>query len=134
MDVPAIMNARHLPLYDKAFGEDPDDWQAASPYHRLAGPMPPILAVCRKRSKDSCPANRAFAEKAAKLGSKIEILPMDLTHGEINKQLGLPSAYATPVDDFMRSLGWIVEPVLAAFPPHPPATRCGIFTNFSRTT
>ena len=106
MDVPDVMNARHMPLYDKAFGDDPADWQAASPYHRLAGPMPPILAVCRKRSSDSCPANRAFAEKAAKLGDHVDVLPMDLSHGEINKLLGLPSAYTKRVDDFMRSLGW----------------------------
>jgi len=30
--VPAIMNARHLPLYDRAFGNNPADWLAASPY------------------------------------------------------------------------------------------------------
>jgi arylformamidase len=106
MDVPDVMNARHMPLYDKAFGDDPADWQAASPYHRLAGPMPPILAVCRKRSSDSCPANRAFAVKAATLGSKVEVLPLDLSHGEINKLLGLPGAYTARVDDFMRSVGW----------------------------
>jgi len=106
MDVPAIMNARHMPLYDMAFGDDPADWQVASPYHRLAGPMPPILAVCRKRSADSCAANRAFADKAAKFGSKADVLPMDLSHGEINKLLGLPSAYTQRVDDFMRGLGW----------------------------
>ena len=106
MDVPAVMNARHMPLYDKAFGDDPANWHAASPYHRLAGPMPPILAVCRERSSDSCPANRAFADKAATLGSNVDVLPMDLSHGEINKLLGLPSAYTTRVDDFMRSLGW----------------------------
>jgi acetyl esterase/lipase len=106
MDVPAVMNARHLPLYDKAFGDDPAEWQAASPYHRLAGPMPPILAVCRKRSSDSCPANRAFAKKAAKLGGNVDVLPMDLSHGEINKLLGLPGAYTKRVDDFMRDLGW----------------------------
>ena len=57
-------------------------------------------------SSDSCPANRAFAEKAAPLGNKVEVLPMDLSHGEINKLLGLPSAYTKRVDDFMRSLGW----------------------------
>lgn len=106
LNVPDIMNARHMPLYDKAFGDDPAEWQAASPYHRLAGPMPPILAVCRKRSADSCPANRAFADKAAKLGSKVDVLLMDLSHGEINKLLGLPGAYTQRVDDFMRALGW----------------------------
>ncbi len=108
MNVPAIMNARHLPLYDKAFGDDPAQWQAASPFHRLAGPTPPILAVCRQRGNQSCPANQAFALKARMLGGSAEVLPMALTHGEINAQLGLPGAYTERVEEFMRGLGWRV--------------------------
>ena len=106
MDVPAIMNARHWPLYDKAFGSDPAKWEAASPFHRLAGPTLPMLAVCRKRGNESCPANQAFARKAEKLGGKVDVLPMALSHGEINMQLGLPGAYTERVEDFMRTLGW----------------------------
>lgn len=106
MDVPAIMNARHLPLYDKAFGDDPAEWQAASPFHRLAGPTRPLLAICRKRGNQSCPANQAFALKARKLGGSVDVLPMDLSHGEINAQLGLPGAYTERVEEFMRGLGW----------------------------
>jgi arylformamidase len=33
------------------------------------------------------------------------VLPVDMKHGEINKELGLPSDYTTTVEDFMRSLG-----------------------------
>jgi acetyl esterase/lipase len=106
MDVPAIMNARHWPLYDKAFGSDPAKWEAASPFHRLAGPTLPMLAVCRKRGNESCPANQAFAFKARKLGGSVDVLPMALSHGEINMQLGLPGAYTERVEDFMRTLGW----------------------------
>jgi arylformamidase len=106
MDVPAIMNARHWPLYDKAFGDDPAKWQAASPFHRLAGPTLPMLAVCRERGHESCPANRAFALKAEKLGGHVDVLPMTLTHGEINMQLGLPGAYTERMEAFMRDLGW----------------------------
>ncbi|HZF36418.1 MAG TPA: alpha/beta hydrolase [Candidatus Angelobacter sp.] len=106
MDVPAIMNARHWPLYDKAFGSDPAKWEAASPFHRLAGPTLPMLAVCRERGNESCPANQAFALKAAKLGGNVDVLPMALSHGEINMQLGLPGAYTERVEEFMRGLGW----------------------------
>jgi acetyl esterase/lipase len=106
MNVPAIMTKRHPRLYDKAFGADPAEWEAASPYHRLSGPMPPVLAVCRQRGDWSCPPNRAFAEKAKALGNRVEVLPVDLSHGEINSELGLPGAYTERVDAFMRALGW----------------------------
>jgi len=108
MNVPAIMNAPHWALYDKAFGSDPAEWQAASPFHRLAGPTLPMLAVCRKRGNQSCPANQAFAVKARKLGGRVDVLPMDLSHGEINEQLGRPGAYTERVEAFMRGLGWKV--------------------------
>jgi arylformamidase len=105
-DVPAIMNAQHWPLYDKAFGDDPAKWRAASPFHRLAGPTLPMLAVCRNGRRDSCPANQAFAAKARQLGGRIDVLPMPLSHSEINEQLGLPGAYTERVERFMRQLGW----------------------------
>ncbi len=106
MNVPAIMTARHWPLYDKAFGDDPAEWQAASPFHRLVGPTLPMLAVCRKGGTESCPANQAFARKANELGGSVDVLPMDLSHGQINEQLGLPGAYTDRVEAFMRALGW----------------------------
>jgi acetyl esterase/lipase len=106
LDVPAIMTARHWRLYDQAFGSDPAKWAAASPIDRLVGPTLPMLAVCRDGAHESCPANRAFAVKAEKLGGRVEVLPMDLSHRQINEQLGLPGAYTERVEAFMRQLGW----------------------------
>lgn len=106
LDVPAIMNARHWRLYDEAFGDDPAEWRAASPFHRLAGPTLPMLAVCRTGGHPSCPANRAFAARAGELGGRVDILPMALSHSEINEQLGVPGAYTERVEAFMRELGW----------------------------
>lgn len=106
LDVPAIMTARHLPLYDRAFGSDSVEWEAASPVHRLIGPTLPMLAVCRAGSNASCPANRAFARKAERLGGSVDVLPMDLSHREINGQLGLPGPYTERVEEFMRERGW----------------------------
>jgi arylformamidase len=34
------------------------------------------------------------------------VLPADLSHGEINSELGLPSAYTERVDAFLRGIGW----------------------------
>lgn len=33
------------------------------------------------------------------------VLPVEMKHGEINKELGLPSDYTTTVESFMHSLG-----------------------------
>jgi len=106
LDVPAIMNARHWPLYDRAFGSDPAKWTAVSPMDRLAGPTLPMLAVCRNGAHESCPANRAFAARARQLGGRVEVLPMALSHSQINERLGLPGGYTDRVEAFMRELGW----------------------------
>jgi acetyl esterase/lipase len=106
MNVPAIMTKRHPSLYDEAFGDNPSKWRAASPFHRLTGPIAPALAVCRKHSDWSCPPNRAFATKARSLGNQVDVLPIELTHGEINSELGLPGPYTERVDAFLRGLGW----------------------------
>jgi arylformamidase len=108
MNVPAIMNKRHLGLYDDAFGDDPAEWEAVSPYHRVKGPTLPVFAICRKRGDLSCSANQELAKKANGLGGQVEVLPMALTHGEINMELGKPGAYTDRVEAFMRSLGWKV--------------------------
>jgi arylformamidase len=106
MNVPAIMTKRHLGLYDEAFGDDPSEWEAVSPYHRVKGPTLPVFAICRKRGDVSCTANVELAKKANGLGGRIEVLPMALTHGEINMELGKPGAYTDRVEAFMRGLGW----------------------------
>jgi arylformamidase len=105
-DVVEIMKARHLGLYDAAFKADPVYWQQASPLHRLMGkPVAPMLAVCSSKRSDSCPQARAYAAKAGTLGGRVSVLPVDLTHPEINEQLGLAGPYTDSVETFMRSVG-----------------------------
>ena len=58
-----------------------------------------------KRDSDACPPTQTFASKATELGGKVTVLPVDMKHGELNKELGLPSDYTTTVENFMRSLG-----------------------------
>jgi acetyl esterase/lipase len=108
MNVPEIMNAKHFKLYDEAFGTDPAKWEAASPYHRVKGATQPLLGICRQRSPDACPQNKALAKKVNSLGGKMEVEPERMSHGEINSELGLRGAYTDRVETFMRSLGWKV--------------------------
>jgi len=43
--------------------------------------------------------------KSWQKGGRVVVLPVDMKHGEINKELGLPSDYTNTVESFMRSLG-----------------------------
>ncbi|QNH14636.1 alpha/beta hydrolase [Xanthomonas sp. SI] len=104
MDVEQVMQARHLPLYDRAFGSQRSDWIAASPYHQMGSAAPPLLAVCSSRRADACAQARHLADKATARRIRVEVLPQDRSHAEINHDLGLPSAYTDAVDAFLRSL------------------------------
>ena len=104
LDVPAIMNARHFRLYDRAFGSNPADWAATSPIHQLRQATEPILAVCSSRRADSCAQAQAFVAKAQGLGAQAELLAQDKTHGEINAQLGDDPDYTATIERFLSRL------------------------------
>lgn len=109
-DVVEIMQHRHFKLYDEAFGKDEVFWKSASPYHVLAHPVPPILAVCSSRRDDSTKQAKQFAAHAKQLGSPVTVQAEDLTHAEINKKLGESGAYTDAVEAFLRTL----DPLVAA--------------------
>lgn len=107
LDLPLLMSQRHAGLYDRAFGRDPAQWPALSPYAALAGlagPAAPMLAVCSSRRRDSCPQADRFVQEATRLGGRARVLPEDLSHGEINAMLGAPSGYTAQVDGFLDSV------------------------------
>jgi len=83
---------------------NPADWVAVSPYHQLRQATPPMLAVCSTRRADACPQAQALAEKAQGLGASIVVLPQDMTHGEINAQLGQDGDYTNRVEHFIGGL------------------------------
>jgi acetyl esterase/lipase len=104
LDTARFMAAPHLRLYDEAFGGDPAYWHAASPDAQLAAPGIPLLAVCSSRRMESCAQARDFVAHANRLGRRAQASPQDLSHGEINAELGKPSAYTATVDRFLHSL------------------------------
>ncbi len=104
-DVAEIMGRRHYRFYDKVFKSDPAYWRETSPIHRLSGEGAPMLAVCSSRRDDACPQARDFAAKAATKGRKVTVLPLPLTHREVNENLGVNGEYTEAVDSFLRSLG-----------------------------
>jgi hypothetical protein len=104
LDVTKIMQSRHPSLYDDAFGTDPAYWRSASPYAQLTRAAQPLLAVCSAPRADSCAQARRYADKATGLGMRVEVLPQQLSHREINETLGADSAYTQAVDKFIASL------------------------------
>lgn len=105
LDVPGLMRRPRIPpLYRRAFGDDPGAWIVASPHHQLAREASPMLLVCSTRRPDACPQARAMRRKAAGLGVRIKVLEQDLSHRDVNRQLGAASHYTDAVDRFIHSL------------------------------
>ncbi|MYM66179.1 carboxylesterase family protein [Pseudoduganella sp. FT55W] len=104
MDVEGLMQQRHFPLYDRAFGSDASYWRSVSPLAQLKQGGAPLLAVCSSRRRDSCPQAQGLAARAATLGMRVQVLPQALSHGDINGLLGRPGAYTEAVDAFLASL------------------------------
>lgn len=105
VDLPAVMTDDPPGLYVRAFGEDPAYWRSASPLHRLQGPTPPVLAVCASRRPDACPANTRFVDALNAAGGKARVLPVSLSHRQINRALGLDEAYTRDIERFLRDAG-----------------------------
>ncbi len=108
LDVPALMSQRRVPrLYGNAFGTDEKYWIATSPQHRLSRDALPMLVVCsseRRFPTSPCDEGRKFARKGTSLGVAMRVLPEPLDHGEINHDLGTPSAYTDEVGAYIDAL------------------------------
>ena len=104
LDVPDIMEHRHLRLYDEAFGSDPAFWRNVSPAHVLQAGSQPMLLVCSTQRDDSCPQAREFAQRLRAGGARAEVLEQAKSHREINLQLGADAAYTQAVQAFLDSL------------------------------
>ena len=104
LDVVETLRGPHMPLHDRAFGPSPAYWEQASPLHRLREKTVPMLLVHAAARRDSGEQARRFAAAALAFGGRAEVLPVALTHAEINAQLGADAAYTASVDAFLNSL------------------------------
>jgi acetyl esterase/lipase len=102
LDVGSVMNKHHPKLYDDAFGKDPVYWASVSPAAQLKPDAVPMQLVCSlKRPDDSCGQSKAFAAKLQVIGQDASVVPQELTHMQIDHDLGMPGAYTGAVDAFM---------------------------------
>ncbi len=110
LNAPVVMSLPHYPLYDEVLGSDPAFWLTISPYQAVTGIVPPYQFVCSTSRPDRpCLQAQGMAAHVKALGGRAEVLPQDLTHGEINATLGLENDYTRAVEAFMGSL----DPVVA---------------------
>lgn len=105
LDVPDIMERRHLPLFDQAFGKDPAYWRKVSPLHALQQGVRPMLLVCSTERERSCRQAHGFAQRLRASGARGEVLEQARSHRDINLQLGADATYTRAVQDFLDSLG-----------------------------
>jgi acetyl esterase/lipase len=114
LDVVALMRGPHLPLHDRAFGSSEARWREASPLHRLCGQPAPILIVHSSRRQLADDQARVFAAAVVAMGGRAEVLPLDLSHADLNAGLGREPEYTARVDDF---LGTVIAGRDAGTPP-----------------
>lgn len=110
LDTHAVMTSAPSPLYDQAFGPDPQFWARVSPAARLSAPTPPMLLICSTRRVLPCPQATAFAANLSALGGVAHVLPIDMSHRSINEALGLHPDYTARVDEFLRDMGLWAKP------------------------
>ncbi|WP_395443873.1 alpha/beta hydrolase [Caulobacter sp. UC70_42] len=102
MQVSATMAGRHPRFYDEAFGADPAYWAKASPMDQWTPRAVPMMLVCSTRRPDEpCDDARRFQAKARAAGRDMPVLPQNLTHADVNRTLGSPSAYTDAVDAYI---------------------------------
>lgn len=104
LDVPHMMQTSASRLHRRAFGNDPDDWRAADPTSHVGADAGPLLIVCSTQRRVACEDSRRFGNAAAAQGNPVTILPVALSHRDINASLGQPNSYTQAVDAWIDAL------------------------------
>jgi arylformamidase len=113
-DVPEIMYTQHLSVYDLAFGTSAALWNSASPTLQVSTRIAPFFAACSTQDTLTCAQAQEFVNKVKSYGTTATILQVDLSHEQMNADLGLPSTYTSQVNSFISSLNYLMPPPRAA--------------------
>ena len=112
LDLVQTMRNRHPSLFDQAFGTDFSYWEKTSPSHMLTPQAPPFLLVCSTHRRDSCMQAHEFVGKATPVNVRASVLEQNLSHRDINHQLGVDGGYTDAVESFMAILDPSVKRLL----------------------
>lgn len=103
LDIPKIMTGKPQRFYVKAFGSDPKLWRKTSPMLVLRQRTEPVLLVCSRQRRGVCKTVKTYADKAKSYGSRARVLPVDLSHKQINETLGTATQYTRLVDKWITA-------------------------------
>lgn len=104
LDVDRLMRGPHLPLHDRAFGADPDRWQAWSPIARLQSRCAPVLLIAQSERAGVQWMNARFAAALREQGGVAEVDVLELSHARMHEGLAEGGALARRIDAFLNRL------------------------------
>jgi acetyl esterase/lipase len=101
-NIPATMKSNPMQLYKNAFGADEKFWLKTSPIHNIGpNPIDMILICSSKRQRSVCDGARAFSNAILSKGAESTVMPVMMTHQQINEDLGLDNEMTNGVDRFI---------------------------------
>ena len=107
LDVPKTMQQRtRLPLYKDAFGSQSLRWTELSPTHQIQPGVGPTLVVYSTTRRDDIEQqSRVYAQRLTAAGGRaVQMLGVQLEHGQVNEQLGLENDYTLAVEHFLSEV------------------------------
>ena len=106
LDVPKTMQQRtRLPLYKDAFGSQSLRWTELSPTHQIQPGVGPTLVVYSTTRRDDIEQqSRVYAQRLTAGGRAVQMLGVQLEHGQVNEQLGLENDYTLAVEQFLSEV------------------------------
>lgn len=103
LNVVSIMEKRHLPFYDDAFGSSKDKWFSLSPFYQNPELQnSPMLLICSANRKESCPISYSFIYKMNKFNNKV--ISLNKSHSDISSDIGIDLIYSNQLLDFLNDI------------------------------
>lgn len=101
-NIPATMKSNPMKLYKNAFGADEEFWLKTSPIHNIGpNPIDMILICSSQRQSSVCDGARAFSDAILSKGAESTVMPVMMSHQQINEDLGLDNEMTIDIDEFI---------------------------------
>lgn len=102
MDVTELMRKPHFDFYDRVFGDNVAFWKKMSPTERVGKQSIPIFLVCSTQRRLSCSQAKGLQEQYDLNKRDATVLPVNLSHSQINDELGLQGQYTDAIQTFVE--------------------------------
>lgn len=104
MDVTELMRKPHFDFYDRVFGDNVAFWKKMSPTERVSKHSIPIFLVCSTQRRFSCSQAKGLQEQYELNKQEAMLLPVNLSHSQINDELGLQGQYTEAIQNFIEKI------------------------------